>query len=440
MPARTRKGANLYADLTPVERARLLARFWRDENTPELDRLRLAIPNDRAGAAYNEALTALRNLNGDGIFNLLSSFRLGFERDVWVALSRLESARDRARLQTQIYRLNLLMPYPVTESEYRRLAQELRNLEDPVAKLGEVLLEEFMDEDADPAKLAHPGLRALAQEMVDLPDDDTFSDAAEDLMARAQKIVEAAIEAGELPKPEIREGKLSLLIGEIYDWAYGTSAETATPALGPSNYVPALGLLHLEVGDWDIRPDSEETAVRERREAIVSTVARMLEVDNLLTKEEAESLDPHIEWDLDAREREEERLQAFWPWRTPDRDREFTRTAGDQLTQRREEFLALVDEIEAVREEIFGGEDPLIPEISSRIEDASGWLNQALDLWGHVVDRIVEDAYATRLRQSLGVPIDEAAIDALHAEWPPIQRDHDTYDKLREAYARYLRT
>src|SRR5215211_7505145 len=79
--ANNRKMGNLYAGLSDTERARLLARYWREHNDAELDRLRDSIPDDRAGHAYNQALAALRGLNSAFVVYQLIYLRTGFDRD-----------------------------------------------------------------------------------------------------------------------------------------------------------------------------------------------------------------------------------------------------------------------------------------------------------------------------------------------------------------------
>jgi hypothetical protein len=116
-PADNRKVGTLYASLTPRERVRLLARFFREDNQRELDRLRNTIPDVTAGAAYNTVIRILRQLHGSTLPMLLY-LKTSIDLDLWRLLHCYDLAADRQHARMRCRDLWKLLGYPVTASEY----------------------------------------------------------------------------------------------------------------------------------------------------------------------------------------------------------------------------------------------------------------------------------------------------------------------------------
>src|SRR5215207_7038809 len=99
-----RRADALYASLTPQERARMLARLWREHNGLELDRLRETIPDATAGAAYNRVVTLLRNLNGPMLLASLAALRNGLQADACALIHLYDCVANRRTVRAHLHR------------------------------------------------------------------------------------------------------------------------------------------------------------------------------------------------------------------------------------------------------------------------------------------------------------------------------------------------
>jgi len=253
--------------------------------------------------------------------------------------------------------------------------------------------------------------------------------------------VKAAIKRGELPKAksapndatEAVPGDIWLPAGALTDWAEGTTAQTYQP-LGPGYAVPALGaLLGGDFAGWDIRPDSDAPAVRERRQRICDaflTVRTIPKEDRM----RAPSIDPP----LTAKERErarklaDERSEAF------DYFRPLAIIALHIATTHathRAQFQDVATAIETIRRDDFGGEDPLWPEVRDQLEMAETEAERFAETWA-----AAHDIMRIQLREAAGLegfPADSWNPETKTFDIPPAplpEGDHDRDGTLSLIY------
>src|SRR5215218_3630398 len=172
---------SLYAELSPTECVRMLAKLSQTHDTGEIERLRRATPVEQA-SVYNRALRLLRVLNGH-VLDWIVIFHIGMERDrMRLQHTLAEAALQRLALYS-LHDLWKLTPYPVTETEYRAIVTldraELRSVRDYADQLFH-------------AKELRPELQAIVQEYRDAeePTDaeqDAFWQTYEDRITSAVK-------------------------------------------------------------------------------------------------------------------------------------------------------------------------------------------------------------------------------------------------------------
>ena len=397
-PAANRKLGHLYAGLTPAERARLLARLWREHDAAELDRLRQTIPDAAAGAAYNRAVALLRNLNGATFLAALAAMRNGFELDIFTLMHLYERVADRRNDRANLHRVWGLLGYPVTRTEYRTFVELERSEPYPLDAYAEILA----DFDGTEPGL-HPDvaalLRGLPPDLVRdrLPNDHKLGDPippdelaedtrqAAEITARVRHVNDAAVRRGELPKPRRRKGEPCLPVGTLSDWGEGTTPETFEP-FGPSYRVPMLELVGGGSAEWDTRPDEEADAVRARRRKLLDVLGGIVRDAGHVTEDDLDrlTLDPPLSGA--ARERSLAERDRIWPWATVERD-EFRAWAA-RFGARRAELRAYTDALEMFQAEDFGGEDPLAPEARPFLERARDSARDAETIWDRVAEQL----------------------------------------------------
>lgn len=401
------KMGKLYAGLSDIERARLLARYWREHNKAELDRLRDSIPDDRAGKGYNQALAILRGLNSAFVLYGLMLVKVGFERDIfaaWMARGKAERYSDHLPMLWDMWKL---VPYPVTESEYRAIVNRERAELTPVNEYASVLWENGMPEAI--AKL-RPELAAIMNEYRD-----DMAEAEQDaLWDRFYACFTDAMKRGELPKskpvPKGTSSKVDadepwLPEGTLTDWAKGTTLETYEPR-GPDWAIPALELFQAIWAKYDIQPDANAERVRARRTELRSVLIGMGQHPLGIEKDKLErlSFDPPKsarEW-----QKAHDYVQSIWP--QPVKERETFRSLAAQYAGKKAELRVYTDVLAMFQRETFGGEDPLDERGRELVEQAWATARWAEEMWPVLLESV----------SHLGTDESEP--------WPP-ELDNDAY-------------
>lgn len=446
-----RKMETLYAGLGPMEIRRMQAKLARERNPQEMNRFGRAVP-DKHTAHYNEGLRLLRVIHGT-VPDWFMAFHLGMERDRF----RFQAATSHAAFswlaRSAIYDVWKIVLFPVTESEYRALVELERSELHPLEDFADVKLW-----DAEAAKL-RPELAALTAPVAEMEQEtwDALSDAEKEtyearFVAGVVTAAKEAVKRGDLPKPKRKpkdESEQSLdgihyigtsssslwfPYGALHDWAFGTTAENFEPM--PAAYaVPILHVLDDRwEATWDIRPDSEAEAVKERRATIREVFLELLRV--VIPKEEHESF-PSFEPPLTLKERERaykeaERLGEVVLWSSERVAAEMALDAAKTHAEHRIQFEDLLEALKIVQDEDFGGEDPVFPEYRAlwerTREESSRFVAQWEDMHG---------MFANAMRDVMGLeaPTREDGNTDLHAIWeaPPIptkEHDVDTVVKL----------
>jgi len=372
-----RKVGDLYARLKPVELVRLIARFAREHNNAEMNRLRDAIPMEQA-ETYNRAIALLRVLNGNA-------------RD-WIGIQHLGMQRDRVRLQravtdnahrwlthSRLHSIWKLIAYPVTESEYRAIVERERS--EPKSLDG--YAEQLTDWNGTEPSL-HPDVAALLQglpsELQRIPSDAPPGERpseecwhedvrrSHEIAAQIRRIITAAIKRGELPKPKRHDGELCLPTGVLSDWGEGTTPETYEP-FGPGFTVPGLGQLFMaDSAKWEIRPDSEAETVTERRRQLLDVLLDLAGVSRT-ERDALPSIDPPqtpAEW----KQADELAERLFDEWFDRTDTAAMAIAAATAHLIHRSQLDALAGAITAIQRDEFGGEDPLWPEVREALTEA----------------------------------------------------------------------
>ncbi len=405
-----RKIGNLYANLTPQERVRLMARLFREHNPEEMRRLRDATPTEHADA-YNRALGLLRVLSSH-VRDWITAFHLGMERDrLMLQLVALDSSH-RWLTHARLADVWKLVAYPVTESEYRAIVELERSELEPL----EDYAERLAGHNGTEAGL-HPDIAALLQSLpedlvrLSVPDTHKLGDhvapdllaedtrRADEIAARIRHVMDAAIQRGELPEPQYKDDELCLPVGVLRDWGEGTTPETFE-LFGPGFYVPTLGILF--GGDfgakWEIRPDSDADAVRERRGELLKAFLSLAGV--LRTERDAlPSLDPPLT--RAERERAEKLADELHDaWQDRNQSTEAAVAAARSHASQRAQLYAIAAAIETIQRDDFGGEDPLSPEIREALEAALTEATQVQAVW----ENLNSAGSSFRIREAMGLP------------------------------------
>lgn len=422
---------SLYLGLIPLERARLLAKLWREHDTRELNRLRRTIPDDEAGRAYNRAVRIIRQLHGSTGPTLLA-LTTGIDLDLWRLLHCYDVAADRCRARALCHLLWKLLGYPATEAEHRSLVAIERDEPLPLDAYAELLA----DRDGDEAGL-HPAVAALLRSLPDdlarlqVPDDRPPGEPppeeewredvrrAEEIARRLRRVIDAAVERGELPKPRRTAEGLGLAWGVLHDWGEGTTEATYRP-FPPAYHVPGLELLEGGAASWDVRPDEEADEIKARRAELLKTLARIVAdawgVEGLDLG--AVTLEPPAS--PAERERAVEDIAGSAPWRI-DGVRDDVRWLTAQHAGRRAELRAYRDVIDQFRQAVFGGEDPLDPLLRALLDDAWATEERFEQAW----------TAATDWMKPYSVEEDQ--------DWPPPFEDEDRYADARPHLEEHLR-
>ena len=391
-----RKLGKLYEGLSERERARMMAKLAREHKPDEMNRLRDATPPEHA-ETYNRTLKLLRTLNGSAIDWIGLSF-LGMQRDRmrFQTFARDVALKDRLSLQFAL--MWRLLSYPVTESEHRAMVERNRSRLVMLDGYAEVLADFAGDEEG-----LHPEIAELLQSLPpelererhdsdewkrieEIRNDATKRGELEDDIERSHKIAErirgimnAAIKRGELPKPKRKKGELWLPDGVLSDWAEGTTPDTYDIG-GPGLNVPMLMPFLGELGaTWDIRPDDEAEAVKERRKELYTCLPTPPDIGEELRKL-VTTLEPPLtlqEW-----ERDEERAQEIHDaWYSVSDIAEIMHEAATAHAEARSQLEGLAEALEIVRRDDFAGEDPLFPEIRAKLEEAQAEAERFPALW-----------------------------------------------------------
>jgi len=426
----------LYAELSPIERVRMQAKLSKAHDTAGMDRLRRATPSEHADA-YNRALGLLRVLNGHAL-NWITIFHIGMERDRMRLQHAKSLAAHRWLIRATMFNTWQIAPYPVTESEYRTLVKLERSEPYCVRDYADLI----WNRDGWDRDSLRPELQAIGQEYRDAEEPseaerEAFWKGYEDRIADA---VKAAIARGELPKPKpapkdadnAEPGDIWLPSGTLRDWAEGTTEATYKP-LPPSFAVPIIGALDDGMRtDWDIRPDSEADRVKARREAMRDVFLDFLRVT--IPRDERESF-PSFEPPLSRAARERARKQADEIQERledlADAPAELALEAAQTHATHRAQLEDLLEAIEIIRRDDFGGEDPLWQEVRDIIERVQAEARRFDETWAGAVD----DVYMRRsLRKAQGLegwPIDETGKPILDAPVPRPEGEHDLEGTLR---------
>jgi hypothetical protein len=344
---------DLYRTLTPTERARLVARFVREDNVPGLRPVRDSLPSEAACTAYNRAL----HIAADMPPHLLLCTEV-LQRGMEQARARLAAVLvPRLQQRRVLLHLNdlwiLCGGYPVTQGEYQSIITQEREELRPLDELAGYIAEAYCGDDA---ATVCPAVAAWLD--ADAPDDET----AEEAQAAVRALLDAAIAAGELPAPVQTPKGPALPRGAFTDWLHQREPAAHEP-YPPEWHVAAVYVLRGLFCRWDVRPDEEAEQVRRRRAEMVRTLAGLTG----LSAEQIPPADPPAsrdEW-----ERQRAAVEAAWPWTpTADETAEVQDTATFYSDIRRE-TLALLAAVETVQREEFGGEDPLQPRIRAALED-----------------------------------------------------------------------
>lgn len=409
-PARTHRAvAALYAELTPTERARLMARLARAHDTAEMNRLCDATPPAQA-AAYNRALALLRVLNGK-VPDWVTILHLGMERDRLRLQHVVAEGAHRWLTRSRLGDAWALVGYPVTEGEYRTLVGLERAEPEPLGAYAEHLAEcDGTEPGLNPA--VADLLRGLPPDLARLtvPDDHPPGapfppeELAEDvrradaIAARLRRLMDAAIRRGELPKPTRKGGEPCLPAGALSDWGKGTTPATFEP-FGPGYHVPALGeLFGGDLADWDVRPDAEADAVRGRRRELRAVFLSLAGAYGE-RREAAPALDPPATAAEQRRQRTlAARLSRAWHGR--DDLAGLALAAAQAHAGHRGQFEALAAAVEAIRQGDFGGEDPLWPEVRVALDGALAEAARFRDAW----QGANETPLRLGLREASGLP------------------------------------
>jgi len=420
-----RKLDGMYEALMPLERARLLARFWRDKNPAELDRLRSAIPDERAGRAYNEALAILRGINSGFVVRGIESLINGFERDGFAVFTVNWRGYQQDTAHDTLSALIDLIAYPVTESEYAAIVKRERTTLRHVGDWSDLI----WGEDG-----IRPELQAI---MAEFYEPYTYGEMSEEereawlerYTARVIEEVRAAIARGELPKPRkapkdatnAEPGDLWLPDGALSDWAKGT-----TEATYPIHAMDAAPVLEFFLGSFmrcEVFPDSELERVKAGRAKMREALTRIARIELDVPKETLEGLS--FEPVLSERERSKRSDLVAGLWAASDasddrlKSRQALRFLLTTFAARKAELRALTDIIETFQRETFGGEDPFDPRGREMLERA----------W--------EAMRHTEASLSSYPRLPPIAGDT--EPWPPAFDEEASYTEVRSQYEEYIR-
>jgi hypothetical protein len=416
----------LYAELSEIERARMQAKLSKAHDTAGMDRLRRATPPEHA-EAYNRALGLLRVLNGH-MLDWIAIFHIGMERDRMRLQHATSVVAQRWLTRATMFNTWRIVPYPVTDSEYRTLVNLERSQPYSVRDYADLI----WDRDG-----LRPELQAIVQEYRDA---DEPSDAEQQeafwkgYENRIAAMVRAAIKRGELPKPKpapkdannADPGDIWLPTGALKDWADGTTEATYKP-LPPSFAVPIIGALDDGMRtEWDIRPDGEVERVKAQREAIRDVFLDFLRVTIL--RDERASF-PSFEPPLTRGERDrackladeiKERLEDL-----ADEPAGLALEAAQTHATHRAQLEDLLEAIEIIRRDDFGGEDPLWEEVRTLIARVQAEAERFDENWADALG----DVYMRRsLRKAQGLegwPMDETGRPIIDAPVPLPEGEHD---------------
>src|SRR5687767_4762602 len=122
----------VYASLSPLERARVLARASRERDGREVERLRRTALTQTARGEIARGMRIIARLHGTPIAMLVAT-RLGIERDTLLLGWAATRALDQQRTWLSLLSLWSLIDHPVTASEYAAIAaierEELESLD-----------------------------------------------------------------------------------------------------------------------------------------------------------------------------------------------------------------------------------------------------------------------------------------------------------------------
>lgn len=357
-----RKVDHLYRQLTPLERARLMARLWRENNQGEMARLRDSVSREQA-ETYNRSVRILCRLLDPGA--LLAELLLrSAERDVALLLHFLTLRYEQ---QSRRYALLLfweLLGYPITGSEYRALIKAERQCLETLDDFARYIGDTFSIDDAGEV------CSAVANWLKEVPED-TGDDEA---LRQVRALLNNAVEAGQLPQPKSTPKAPALPWGTLCDWLHQSDGSAYEP-YPPDYHIPALELLGALMPRWDVRPDSEAEAVHARREEIVNALAS---VAGLPWKTR---LHPHPHKNAAQRQRDAKKMEAMNPWLSDNKTLEAVQTLGRRHGELRNHLQVLREVLETIQREDFGGEDLLLPKVRSLLDKAQEEIEGFAEWW-----------------------------------------------------------
>ncbi|MBI4302172.1 MAG: hypothetical protein HY664_06170 [Chloroflexi bacterium] len=360
MPLENRK-LEVGTRLTPLERARLMARLCREENEAEMARIRDSVPWEHT-KAYNRAVHVLARLVNPGAL-LVELVLKSAECDMLLLNNLLSLRYEQQSRRYALHEFWQLLGYPITESEYRALIETERGQLELLDDFARYITDTFSVDDA--GEVCPPVATWLGEVPEDTGDDEA--------LRQVRAIIDGAVEGGELPQPKSMR-KPALPWGTLSNWLHRKDA-TACEPYPPDYYVPALEFLGALMARWDVRPDSEAAAVNARRDEIVNVLAYVAGLSL------ERGLDPRPHKSEAQRRRALKKMEPMNPWLPYNQTVEAMQALGRRHGHLRNHLQVLNEVLEAIRREDFGGEDPLLPVVRSLLAQAQKELEDFAEWW-----------------------------------------------------------
>jgi hypothetical protein len=364
----------VYGGLTPNERARLMASINRTGAEGVMQKVWASVPDGQA-THYNHRLAILRGLHRPLLWNLIALL-LAAERDSTAMRMALLHHIHSRKQHVHLHDVWKLVPYPVTEREFaalQRMEQERPSSLDDFAS--------FMIQTYEPEEAEAAGWRAAVVSMLrgDEPDDEAWQ-------RRARALLDAAIGRGELPPAHRAEDGASLPYGVLISWLEPGRTQAPLP---PSYHVPTVELLGGGAHErWEIRPESEASGVRQRRDDIADALFGMAG----LKPADWPSLHPPSTSEEQATAREH--IERDWPWTHAHKDASAQLTyLGTQHAPWRARLAAHHTVLEEVQIHDFCGEDPVPGGIRELLTLADAEQREIHDLWAMAGDALSAEAW-----------------------------------------------
>ncbi len=332
---------HLYGGLSYAERARLIARCVRTGDFSTLDQVRYTVPQGE-GEHFNRVMATVRRHTSYGHW-IADSLRLQAERDEARLLLAVTNRARRQLAWLTTWHVWKLVGYPVTATEYAHVVEMDKARPEPLGAFALHLWEMTADEAEQAGR--RPDLVDWLRST-----EDTDDDAGE---AQAAALIGAAIQRGALPTPTPSEEGLALPWGACRAWLM--PGRTEHEPYGPEWHIPLVEALGGTWAKWEIHPDSEQEAVRARRDLLAATLASVAALDLAALPGSI-----HPPASLDDQAAQQAAIQAAWPWKD-DVWRGRAASIAAQQAGNLAQWRAVLTVLEESRIEDFAGEDP-IPE------------------------------------------------------------------------------